>query len=302
MKIAMLGSVGNINSRVIPRLVADGHQVTVISSNAARADAIQKLGATPAVGDMMDADFLTATFTGQDTVYLMISGSSDDLFASAQKLATIFANAVTAAGVHHVVNLSSIGAQDKRAGSLYAYHFIENALSELEADVAFVRPVGFYNNLFANMGSIRQNHALYSNIPGAIMRKYVAPADIADVVYAVLSATPAGKTIRYVVSDSFTGTELTDALSAALGFTVNYVEISDDQYAASLRQAGVPEGIVVPFVQSSLLQKQPEEMYADLSKHPVHDGKVKLADFAATFATAYNKDDGAARAHTVVDK
>lgn len=302
MKIAMLGSVGNINSRVIPRLVADGHQVTVITSNPARSAIINDLGAIPAVGDMMDADFLTTTFTGQDTVYLMISGSSDDLFTSAQTLATIFAKAVTAADVHHVVNLSSIGAQDKRAGSLYAYHFIENALSELKADVAFVRPVGFYNNLFANMTSIRQNHALYSNIPAATTRKYVSPADIADVVYGVLSATPAGKTIRYVVSDTFTGSELAAALSAALGFTVDYVAISDEQYAAGLRQAGVPEGIVVPFVQSSLLQKQPEEMYADLVNQPVHAGKLKLADFAATFAAAYNKDDGTARAHTVASK
>ncbi|WP_125711067.1 NAD(P)H-binding protein [Lacticaseibacillus porcinae] len=302
MKITLVGSVGNINRFVIPRLVQAGHQVTVITSNAERTAQIQALGATPAVGNMANQAFLTQTFAGADVVYLMISGTDPDLFGSAKRLGDIFAGAVKAAKVPQVVNLSSIGAQDPDSGTLYAYHFIEDALSTLEADVAFVRPVGFYNNLFANLATLHQNHTLYANIPAAITRKMVAPSDIADVVYDVITNCPAGKTIRYVVSDTFTGTDMIDAFSQALGFDVHFVEISDAQYAENLRHAGIPESIVKPFVASTQHQRHPELMYADLANQPVINGHVKLADFATSFAQAFNAGDQAPKAHTVANK
>lgn len=303
MKITLLGSLGNINRIVVPRLIADGHDVTVISSSKKRIAAIEALGAHAAVGDMSDVTFLTEQFAGRDVVYLMISGSSPDLFGSAKQLGDIFKNAVVAAKVKKVVNLSSIGAQDDRSGSLYAYHFIEDALSSLsDVDVAFVRPTGFYNNLYGNLASVKADHAIYSNVPADISRKYVDPEDIADVVYDVISQTPVGKTVRYVVSDTFDGQQLVDALSNALGFDVKLIEITDEQYADALRNNGVPESIVVPFVKSSQLQKQPAEMYADLAHQPVHDGHVKLADFALKFAAAYHAGDDAPKAHTIVNK
>ncbi|WP_252898608.1 SDR family oxidoreductase [Secundilactobacillus odoratitofui] len=99
MKITLLGSLGNINRIVVPRLIADGHDVTVISSSEKRIAAIEALGAHAAVGDMSDVTFLTEQFTGRDVVYLMISGSSPDLFGSAKQLGDIFKNAVMAAKV-----------------------------------------------------------------------------------------------------------------------------------------------------------------------------------------------------------
>jgi uncharacterized protein YbjT (DUF2867 family) len=302
MKITLLGSIGNINRFVIPRLIQAKHQVTVITSNPQRVANIEALGAQAAVGVMADQAFLTQAFTGADVVYLMISGTNPDLFGSAQRLGDIFAGAVQAAKVPQVVNLSSIGAQDPDSGSLYAYHFIEDALCRLAADVAFVRPMGFYNNLFANLPTLHHNHTLYANIPDTTMRKMVAPSDIADVVYHVITNCPAGKTIRYVVSDTFTGAQMIDAFSQALGFAIRFVELSDEQYADNLRQAGVPETIIEPFVASTQHQKQPELMYADLANHPVITGRVKLADFAQTFADAFNAGDHAPKAHTVANK
>lgn len=302
MKITLLGSVGNINRFVIPRLVQAGHQVTVITSNFKRSTQIETLGAKPAVGDMADLAFLTQAFVGADVVYLMISGANPDLFGSAKRLGDIFAGAIRAAKVPQVVNLSSVGAQDPDSGTLYAYHFIEDALNQLKANVAFVRPVGFYNNLFANLPTLHHNQTLYTNIPATITRKMVAPSDIANVVYHVITDCPTGHTIRYVVSDTFTGTQMIKAFSQALGFEMNYVTISDAQYADNLRHAGIPETIIAPFVTSTQRQKHPELMYADLVNQPVITGHVKLTDFAQIFADAYNAGNQAPKAHTIANK
>lgn len=159
MKYTLLGSLGHISSIVAPALVRAGNTVTVISSNEKRADQIRQIGAIPAIGDMQDAEFLTKQFTGADAVYLMLSsigGPTGSVFESTNAQGAIFAKAVQQAGVTNVVDLSSMGADNPDAGVVYAYHLIEDQLRALpNVNVAFVRPVGFYSNLYSNMDSIK---------------------------------------------------------------------------------------------------------------------------------------------------
>lgn len=302
MKITLLGSLGNVNRIVVPKLVQAGHDVTVITTNPQRVAAIEALDAHAAVGTMTDAAFLTKQFTGRDVVYLMISGTATDLFAAAQQQAEIFKSAIQNAGVKKVVNLSSIAAQDELAGTLYAYHFIEDALSNLsDIDLAIVRPTGFYNNLYANLPSIKKDHAIYSNVPANIERKYVSPIDIAAAIVDVLTDVPAGKTIRYVVSDTFTGDEMIAAFRESLALPdLKLVEITDEQFATSLQANGVPDSIADPYVKSTQYQRHPEQLYADLKQHLVFDGQIKLADFVKQFAEAYHAGDNAPKSRTVI--
>ncbi len=107
-------------------------------------------------------------------------------------------------GLKNVVDLSSIGANNPQAGVLYAYHWIEDQLKELEdVNVAFIRPVGFYSNLYANINTIRADHAIYSNIPETITQRWAAPQDIAAVVLKLLQHVPVGTSVHYVYSDAF---------------------------------------------------------------------------------------------------
>lgn len=202
MKYTLLGSLGHIGSIVAPALVKAGNQVTVISSNPKRVEQIKGIGAVPAIGNMSDVDFLTKQLTGADAVYLMISaapGRGGSLFDNMKAQGSVFEEAVKQSGIKNVVDLSSIGADNPKAGALYGYHLIEDPLRALsDINVAFVRPVGFYSNLYANMASIRKDHTIYSNIPENVERRWVAPSDIAGVVETLITHVPEGKTIHYV--------------------------------------------------------------------------------------------------------
>lgn len=204
MKLTLLGSVGNINRVVIPELVKQGHDVTVITSSEKRSEAIKQLGAKPAVGTMQDVAFLTEQFTDADAVYLMISGSAgaEDLFTVAENQGKAFKQAVKDAHVKNVVDLSSVGADaGKIAGSLYAYYLIEGELKQLEdVNIAFVRPVGFYNNWYEYLQTVKTEKAIYSNVAKNLKRGYVAPVDIAQVVLTLLLDTPKGHTVHYAIS------------------------------------------------------------------------------------------------------
>src|SRR5689334_1306092 len=66
MKITITGSLGNISKPLAKQLIGAGHQLTIISSDAGKVQAIEALGATAVIGLVTDVDFLTRAFTGAD--------------------------------------------------------------------------------------------------------------------------------------------------------------------------------------------------------------------------------------------
>jgi uncharacterized protein YbjT (DUF2867 family) len=306
MKITLLGSLGHINRVLIPSLVQAGHEVTVISSNPSRTAAIKVIGAIPAIGSMDDSHFLTRQFTGADAVYLMISGNqttNDTLFNAAQAQGEIFADAVRKSHVKNVVNLSSLGANNPDSGSLYAYHAIEDQLSKLpNVNVAFIRPVGFYSNLFSNLPSIRNDHAIYSNIPDSLPQHWVDPSDIALVAKSLVVSVPAGKTVHYVYSDTFSLNDFITRLSQALPLPdLHFVPITDKQTRDQMIAHGVPKDTAEQFIKMNVAQRHPSSLYSDFNAKKPRAGNVKLADFVKTFVVAYNHPDQADRPNTVID-
>ncbi len=303
MKIAMLGSLGNINRIVIPKLVADGHQVTVVTTNKKRASQISDIGAVPAVGSMGDINFLNQVFNDKDLVYLMISGANGNIFENAKIQSQKFKKVIQENNIKKVVDLSSIGSRDNRAGSLYAYHYIEEALESLNnVDVAFVRPMGFYNNLYANIPAIKKNHAIYSPLAPETIRKWAAPEDIAIEVYRLISNLPKGKSYHFVVSDTINGKEMVKQFSKSLNIPdLKYIQISDDQYYQSIIKNGVPEDFAKSFLTTTQFEKHPEELYKDLKDDNTYQGKVKFSNFAKKFAIAAKTNDPNAKSHTIAD-
>lgn len=306
MKIAMLGSLGNINRYVIPELINQGHDVTVVTSSDKRVSLIEELGAIPAVGTMADVDFLTETFTGKEVVYLMISGTGAglDLNQEMQNQGKIFREAITKAGVKKVVQLSSIGAEaGSEAGSLHAYKYLETELKKMSGvDIAFVRPVGFYNNLYSNLDSIKKEQAIYSNVPADVQQKYVAPNDIAAVVLPLILDTPKGVTVRFAVSDTFSMKEFIHELAEVANLPdLHSVEITDEQLKQGMLANHVPEAIVEAFVKTSQYQKHSESIYAALNEGNTKIGTVKLADFVRQYAQAIVNTQDDHRSSMIID-
>jgi nucleoside-diphosphate-sugar epimerase len=56
MKVLVAGATGAIGKQLVPRLRADGHEVTAISRGAARSAEISALGATPLLADALDPE------------------------------------------------------------------------------------------------------------------------------------------------------------------------------------------------------------------------------------------------------
>ncbi|NVM66654.1 uncharacterized protein YbjT (DUF2867 family) [Mucilaginibacter sp. SG538B] len=192
MKIIIIGSLGNIGRSLTGRLVKAGHNVTVISSNENKKEAIQKIGANAAIGSIMDEAFLAATFKGADVVYTMIP---DNLQVSnytdyITQIAQTYANALAAAGVSQLVNLSSNGAHLKEgAGPISSMFYDEAIFNNMDGLVVkHLRPASFYINYYNSIPLIRNTGMMGSNYPGTTKLLLTHPLDIADAAFEEITA------------------------------------------------------------------------------------------------------------------
>ena len=299
MKIVLTGSLGNIGKPLTRELVQKGHTVTVISSSLERKKEVEQLGAQAAIGSMFDADFLAATFTGADIVYLMetMEAAGDlfdkevDFISRITEIGSNYKKAIEQSGVQQVVHLSSVGAHtDTGIGILLFHHNVEKLLRQLPEAVSikFIRPVGFYINMFSFVQTIKSKGAIISNYGGDTKEPWVYPTDIASVIAEEIERPFAGRTVRYVASDEVAPNEIAKALGEAIGKPdLQWQVISDEQLLDNWLRIGFNPQVARGFVELQASQGN-GSLYEDYYRNKPVLGNVKLAEFAAEFANVYN--------------
>jgi len=259
------------------------------------------LGAIAAIGTMEDADFLSATFKGADIVYVMEThGASSffdpnlDLMAVISKIGQNYKQAIQQSGVKRVVHLSSIGAHTDKGNGILAFHYnVENILKQLPDDVSikFMRPVGFYYNMFAFIPTIKTQGAIVSNYGGDVKNPWVSPLDIAAVIAEEMEKPFDGREIRYIASDEVSPNEVAGILGEAIGKPdLKWLTIPDEQLLNGMVAAGMNSNIAKGLVEMNAgFHRGP--LYEDYYLHrPAVFGKVKLTDFAKDFAAAFKQN------------
>src|SRR2546421_8107572 len=64
MRILVAGATGALGKQLVPRLVANGHEVAGMMRSAGKQDAVRVLGATPIVADALDPDQVASAVAG----------------------------------------------------------------------------------------------------------------------------------------------------------------------------------------------------------------------------------------------
>ncbi len=298
MKIVVTGSLGNISKPLTQLLLQNGHQVTVISSNSDRKEAIEALGAKAAIGTMEDVDFLVKTFNGVDAVYVMATLGKEsffdpnvDIVQEMTQLGRNYKTAIEKSGVKKVIQLSAMGAHKATGNGNLVFHYnIENILKELPAEVSLkvMRPSGFYTNLLRSVQSAKDKGVIISNYQGDKKEPWVSPIDIARVIAEEMDKPFEGRTVRYIASDEVSPNEIAAALGKAIRKPdLQWQAITDQQLLDAMLSMGMNPAAAKGLVEMQAAQGN-GTLYEDYNLNKPTLGKVKLADFAKDFAVAFN--------------
>ncbi|MCS3870992.1 uncharacterized protein YbjT (DUF2867 family) [Chryseobacterium ginsenosidimutans] len=291
--------MGNISKPLTKELVEKGHDVTVISSSSERQSEIEALGAKAAIGTMEDVDFLTETFKGSDVVYAMEALNAGVFFdhhiniidANIQ-IVKNYKAAIEKSGVKNIIHLSSIGAHTNEGNGILKFHYeAEKVLNELPENVSikFMRPVGFYYNMFAFIPTIKSQNAIIQNYGGDDQEPWVSPLDIASVIAEEVEKPFNGREIRYIASEEISPNEIAKTLGEAIeNPDLQWITIPDEDLLNNLIKVGMNPETAKGFVEMNMARRG-SVLYEDYLKNRPVLGKTKVKDFAEDFAAAYYK-------------
>jgi len=248
---------------------------------------------------MEDVDFLAETFKGADVVYAMEALNAGvffdhtvDFTEANIQIARNYKDAFERSGVKNIVHLSSIGAHMSEGNGILASHYnVEKILNELPDDVSikFMRPVGFYYNMFSFIPTIKSQGLIIQNYGGDQKEPWVSPLDIASTIVEEIEKPFNGREICYVASEEISPNEIARTLGEAIGKNdLKWLTVSDEELLSGMVNAGMNPKTAKGFVEMNAARGN-GAIYEDYYLHKPALGKVKLKEFAKEFAAAYHQ-------------
>jgi uncharacterized protein YbjT (DUF2867 family) len=222
MLYLITGATGDVGSKVAEGLIHCGERPCVFVRNAQKARSLFGDRVDVYLGDLAETASLRAALEGIDVLFLVNSGPRipelDDAAAKAAK----------AAGVKRLVKLSSMDVQHGLA--IGAWHELgEKAICASGIPFTFVQPTGFMSNMLAWARSIKTESVVRSST-GEGRRPFIHSEDIAAVsVLALTTGDYEGQSLTITGPDALTFGEVTAKIGAAIGKSLTFVPISDDE-------------------------------------------------------------------------
>jgi uncharacterized protein YbjT (DUF2867 family) len=288
------GATGNVGGRIADILLSTSQQIRVIGRNPQRLDPLAKRGAEAFPGDMADPEFLTRAFTGAKAVFTMIPPNlkAENLREYQNKITESIVTAIKNAGVTHVVNLSSIGANlTDHTGPVLGLHDQEERLNQIPGlNVVHIRAGYFMENLYGNIDMIKKG-AFGTAMKGDLKVPFIATRDIASAAAKILMYLDfTGSSVRELLGErDISLDEIAKIIGKAIRTPrVKYSQFSYGNTIKALVGMGMSRDVAQSFVD---LSKAANEgiLYRGIRRTPESTTGTSFEEFAKSFAAVIRK-------------
>lgn len=215
-----MGGTGTIGSHLVRQLAADsgGLDLVAMARSPGSAAGIAAAGIATVQADLDRPETLVPALRGVETMFMLKPYGIDYLIQS-----KIIIDAAKKAGVRHVVNLGSFGADDTIWTSIGWNRLVEAYLMMSGMEWTHLRPNFFMDNIRARTDS---ETGRIVHFFGSSQVSWIAAEDIAAVAAAVLRDPGAHRRAAYpLASEAASMEEIAAILGAEMGrgFTATYI-------------------------------------------------------------------------------
>jgi uncharacterized protein YbjT (DUF2867 family) len=243
--ILVTGASGNIGSEIVKQLLAVAPAVSIKAAVHSRQN-VKKVNDDDRVKvipiDYNESDTLRQALKDVDKLFL--------LTPDVPNAAHFASNAVTEAkkaGIRHIVKQSVMGADlEADVGTMRLHRQVEEIIEQSGIPFTFLRPNEFMQN-FINFHSpsIKGNNAFYFPLDDAKV-SLVDVRDIAAVAVKSLTDEDLHKNKTHLITgpEALSYHQVAEILSNRIGRKINYVNISDEEARAAMKEIGMSDWLI----------------------------------------------------------
>lgn len=248
--IALTGATGQLGQFVVEALLktVPAKEIVAIVRNPAKAEALGKQGLIVRQGDYNDQAALTQALAGVEKLLLI---SSSEVGQRAAQHRNVI-NAAKAAGVKFIAYTSLLHADTSPLGLHVEHVETEKLLAESGIPFALLRN-GWYSENYLASAPAALAHGVFLSAAGEGKIASATRADYAAAAARVISEEGhAGKVYELAGDKAWTLSELAALLSEGSGKKVVYQNLSEADFAAALKGAGLPDGLAEMLADSDI--------------------------------------------------
>lgn len=232
----LVTTAGKVGAQTARLLAARGQAVRVLVRRPDAHAALTQVGVEVVPGDLSDRACIDRALRGVSVVVLVSPGVPGEELA-------IVAGAV-AAGVQHVVKITSDASPDSPIQRRRDHHRIEKGLAESGLSYTLLRCNAYMQNLLMLAPGIAATGG-FGSVAGDGRIGMVDCRDVAAAAahIAAAPAAHAGKTYWISGPESLSYAQAAEQLSAAIGKPVRYQTISAEEQQTAMMAAGMPAAL-----------------------------------------------------------
>lgn len=237
--IAVTGATGQLGALALEALLknVNANELVAIVRNPAKAEGLAQKGVNVRKADYADQAAFTAALAGVDKLLLI---SSSEVGQRAAQHRNVI-NAAKAAGVRFIAYTSLLHADSSPLALRLEHVETENMLAESGIPFTLLRN-GWYSENYLASAPAALEHGVFI---GAACDGKIASATRADYAAAAARVVSedghAGNVYELAGDEAWTLSELAAELSKQSGKPVVYQNLSEADFAAALKSAGLPE-------------------------------------------------------------